>query len=241
MAGHSKFKNIMHRKGAQDKKRAKLFTKITREIIVAARSGAPDINSNPRLRTAIAAAKHANIPKDKIENAIKRANSDTEGENYDEIRYEGYGPGGIAILVEAVTDNKNRTATAVRTAFAKNGGTLSETGSVSYMFQRVGIILYVKESINSDEIFEVAIEVGAIDCQYSGEMHEISCNPENFVDITEKLEKKFGKAEHAEITWKPDTMINLDTETSEKVESLIEALEDCDDVQSISGNFIYGT
>lgn len=238
MAGHSKFKNIMHRKGAQDKKRAKLFTKITKEIIVAAKSGA-DPNFNPRLRTAIITAKGANIPKDKIENAIKKSASGVEGENYMELRYEGYGPAGIAVLIETLTDNKNRTVTDIKTAFSKNGGTLAETGSVSYMFKRFGVISYLsKEMNNQDEVLEVVLELGAVDCIFGEDIVDIYCNPEDFVRVSEAIETKFGDPESAEISWKADNVLELDEENYTKALQLIEALEDCDDVQSVSSNFV---
>jgi YebC/PmpR family DNA-binding regulatory protein len=237
MAGHSKFKNIMHRKGAQDRKRAKKFTQAAKEVYIAAKSGLPDPEMNPRLRTAIATARAINMPKDRIENAIKKASSAGEGENYEEIRYEGYASGGVAIIVEALTDNKNRTASDVRAAFNKYGGSLGETGSVSFMFEKVGLISYPADSGSADEFFEAVIEVGANDCQSDDMGHEILCDVESFSDVCEALENKFGQPESAEITWKPHNTVALDEEGAQKLIKLIDALEESDDVQKVVGNF----
>ena len=237
MAGHSKFKNIMHRKGAQDKKRAKAFTRAVKEIIVAAKTGMPDPNFNPRLRTAIITAKQANLPKDKIDNAIKKATSATDGVNYEEIRYEGYGPGGVAIIVETLTDNKNRTASDVRSTFSKNEGALGEQGSVGYMFKKVGSIVYEEKNIDKNEIIEVAIELEVDDCIDDDDIIEILCSTEKYSEISENLENKFGKPLESEIKWVSDIMVELDEENSEKVLKLLDALDNLDDVQSVNSNY----
>lgn len=235
MAGHSQFKNIMHRKGAQDAKRAKMFTKIVREIYVAAKQN-PDINFNPKLRLAIENARDANMPKDRVDAAIKKATDSGASENYDEIRYEGYGPGGVAIIVEALTDNRNRTASDVRAAFNKYGGQLGETGSVGFMFDRIGQILYGPE-INADEILEAAIEAGADDSISTDEGHEIVTSVENFHKVKEHLEAKFGQSLAQAIIWKPHNTNKVEGEQAEKLTKMIDALEDSDDVQNVYGNF----
>lgn len=235
MAGHSQFKNIMHRKGAQDAKRAKIFTKLVREIYVAAKTN-PDINFNPKLRLAIENARTANMPKDRIDAAIKKATDAGAGENYDEIRYEGYGPGGIAIIVEALTDNRNRTASDVRAAFNKYGGQLGETGSVSFMFDHISQILY-PATIDADKILEVSIDSGADDCISSEEGHEIIASIENFHKVKDALEKAFGPSLNAAITWKPHNITNVQGEQAEKLMKLVDALEDSDDVQNVYGNY----
>ena len=236
MAGHSKFKNIMHRKGAQDKKRSKAFTKAATEILVAAKSGG-DPEMNPRLRLAINNAKSINMPKDRIENAIKKATSAGEGYNYSEMRYEGYAPGGIAIIVEALTDNKNRTASEVRAAFTKHGGALGETGSVSYMFNRMGMIIYTANVGSVDDMMESAIEFGADDCVSCDESHEIVCCVDSFANVQKAFEEKFGVPESAELIWKAENHIEMNQENAEKVIKLIDTLEDSDDVQRVTGNF----
>ncbi|RST69791.1 YebC/PmpR family DNA-binding transcriptional regulator [Candidatus Aquarickettsia rohweri] len=236
MAGHSKFKNIMHRKGAQDKKRAKAFTRAVKEIIVAAKSGMPDPNFNPRLRTAITAAKQANLPKDKIDNAIKKATSADNDVNYDEIRYEGYGPGGVAIIVETLTDNKNRTASEVRAAFSKNGGALGEPGSVGYMFKKVGSITYEESNLDKNQLIDDAIEFEADDCTEKGNFIEIITNTEKYSEISDSLENKFGKPFESQVKWVADTLVELDGEKSEKVFKLLEVLDNLDDVQSVHSN-----
>jgi len=236
MAGHSKFKNIMHRKGAQDKKKAKLFTKIIREITVAASIGSPDAQFNPRLRLAILSAKEANLPKDKVETAIKKASSSLDHTNYEEIRYEGYGSAGIAFIVETLSDNKNRTASEVRSTFTKFGGALGETGSVSYMFQRVGLISYPSSIKNSEEILELAIEAGAEDCQTIEEEHDVYCSLENFHSVKDYLESKIGEPVSAKLIWKPAMETILDNETTKKILKLAHALEDLDDVQNVWSN-----
>ena len=236
MAGHSKFKNIMYRKSAQDQKRAKVFTKLIRELTVAAKQGA-DPDANPRLRAAIAAAKNANMAKDTLERAIARGSGDGEQDNYEEIRYEGYGPNGVAIIVEALTDNRNRTASEVRAAFSKFGGNLGETNSVSFMFDRVGQVIYPSDAATADEIFETALESGAQDVQSTEDGHEVLCDPNDFNEVRDGLEAKFGTAESAGLTWRPQNTVSLDDSGAETMIKLIDALEDSDDVQSVSSNF----
>ena len=236
MAGHSKFKNIMYRKSAQDAKRAKVFTKLIRELTVASKTGA-DPDANPRLRAAIAAAKSANMTKDTLERAIARGSGEGGSDNFEEIRYEGYGPGGVAIIVEALTDNRNRTASEVRAAFAKFGGNLGETGSVNFIFDRVGHVIYLADVASADEIFEVALEVGATDVVSSVDHHEVICKPEDFNDVRDAMETKFSVAETAELTWLPQNTVELSESGAETLLKLIEALEDSDDVQSVSSNF----
>ena len=235
MAGHSKFKNIMHRKGAQDKKRAKLFTKILREIAVAA-AGGTDQQFNPRLRLAVLAAKAANLPKDKVESAIHRASAQGQADNYEEIRYEGYGSSGVAVIVETLSDNRNRTASEIRSTFTKFGGTLGESGSVSYMFQRLGVITYPITVKTADEILEIAIDAGADDCKLTDEEHEIYCSMENLHTVKDYVESKIGEPLSASLIWLPNTINTLDTDGITKVLKLISALEDLDDVQNVWTN-----
>ncbi len=237
MAGHSQFKNIMYRKGAQDAKRAKVFAKLIRELTVATRSGLPDPNMNPRLRTAVAASKAANMPKDTMERAMKRGAGADDGENFEEIRYEGYGPGGVAFIVEALTDNRNRTASDVRSAFAKFGGTLGETNSVSFQFSHVGAIRYPPEAGSADEMLEAAIEAGADECESDATGHELTCPPDDFNDVREALEKQLGVALSAELTWKPSTTVEVNEDHAEGLFKLIEALDENDDVQKVASNF----
>jgi YebC/PmpR family DNA-binding regulatory protein len=238
MAGHSQFKNIMHRKGAQDKKRAKIFAKHIRELTVAAKAGLPDPAMNPRLRTAIAAARSDNMPKDNIDRAIKRASGEGEGETYEEIRYEGYGPGGIAVIVEALTDNRNRTAAEIRSAFSKSGGALGETGSVSFMFDHVGQVIFEAAEIDGEEVFEAALEAGAENVESDEDIHEITCAMEDFNDVRDALEDKFGEPQEAGIVWKPQNTIPVETEEkANSVFKLVDVLEDNDDVQKVSANF----
>ena len=237
MAGHSQFKNIMHRKGAQDKKRAKLFAKLAREIEVAARMGMPDPDQNPRLRSAVAAARGANMPKDRIERAISKAAGGDDGAVYEKIRYEGYGPHGVALIVDALTDNRNRTASEVRSAFSKFGGNLGETNSVAFMFDRVGQILYGAAAADADTMFEAALEAGAQDVSSSDNGHEISCDPEDFGQVVETLEATFGAPESASLTWQPQTTVDVNVEAAQSLVKLIDALEDGDDVQNVSANF----
>jgi YebC/PmpR family DNA-binding regulatory protein len=236
MAGHSQFKNIMHRKGAQDAKRAKVFAKLAREIEVAARSS-PDPDQNPRLRTAIAAARGQNMPNDRIKRAIEKASGGGEGDNYEEVRYEGYGPGGVAVIVETLTDNRNRTASEVRSAFSKHGGNLGETNSVSFMFDQVGEVIYPADIASAEEVFEAALEAGASDVASSDANHEIVCAPEDFGQVAEALDGKFGAPENAGLNWKPQTTVDLTADTARTVLKLIDVLEDSDDVQRVATNF----
>ena len=236
MAGHSKFKNIQYRKGAQDAKRAKTFSKHAKEIYVAAKMGMPDPDKNPRLRTAIIAARGDNMPKENITRAIKKAEGGDE-ENYEEIRYEGYGPGGVAVIVEALTDNRNRTASDVRTAFTKAGGNLGETGSVAFMFERVGIVRLKVDVGSADDIFEAALEAGAEDVQSDDGGHEITCQPDDLAVVRDALEAKFGEPEAARFDWKPNTTTELDQSGAESILKFIDVLEDNDDVQRVASNF----
>lgn len=237
MAGHSKFKNIMHRKSAQDAKRSKLFTRLIRELTVAARSGLADPEQNPRLRSAVAAAKAANMGGDTIDRAIRRGAGAEDGEQYDEIRYEGYGPGGVAIIAEALTENRNRTAAGIRAAFAKHGGNLGETNSVSFMFQRIGAIRYPAGAASGDDMFEAALDAGADDVESSDDGHEVLCAPEAFNDTREALEARLGAPESAELTWRPSSTVEVDEDGADKLFRLLEALEENDDVQSVAANF----
>ena len=236
MAGHSQFKNIMHRKGAQDAKRAKVFAKLAREIEVAARSS-PDVAQNPRLRTAIAAARGQNMPNDRIKRAIDKASGGGEADNYEEVRYEGYGPGGVAVIVEALTDNRNRTASEVRAAFSKHGGNLGETNSVSFMFDQVGEVVYPADKASAEDVFEAALEAGASDVASSSEAHEIICAPEDFGQVVETLTEKFGQPESAGLTWKPQTTVDLNADSARTVLKLIDVLDESDDVQRVATNF----
>ena len=242
MAGHSKFKNIMHRKGAQDAKRAKIFNRLAREITVAVKTGASDDPSmNPRLRLALQNARADNMPKDKIENAIKKGMGTTDTENYDEIRYEGYGPGGVAIIVEVMTDNKNRTAGEVRAAFSKFGGNLGETGSVGFMFDRVAVITYPATTADEEAMFEAAIEVGAENCEQEdsddGAIYEVTCPQSEFGTVREGLEAKFGEAKSAKLVWQPQNTTPVDESNASTLLKLIDTLEDNDDVQEVVANF----
>lgn len=241
MAGHSQFKNIMHRKGAQDAKRAKVFTKIIRELTVAAKSGSPNPEDNPRLRSAIAAARGANMPKDTMERAIKRGTDGGDMTNYEEIRYEGYGPAGSAIIVEALTDNRNRTASEVRSTFTKYGGNLGETNSVSFMFDRVGCITLPLTTGNSDVIFEAAIEAGAEDVESSDEAHTIYCAMEDLHAVADTLSSKFGAPE-AKLVWRPKGLHEVtDAQAAQTLMKFLDILEDNDDVQEIFTNVNFDT
>jgi YebC/PmpR family DNA-binding regulatory protein len=238
MAGHSKFKNIQHRKGAQDKKRAKIFTKLVREIITAAKIGGIDSTANPRLRAAISAARSQNLPKERIDRALSQATDPSGGDNYIEMRYEGFVPGGIAIIVEALSDNKNRTVSDVRAAFTKYGGNLGETGSVSFMFDRAGAILFAASVASGEEIFEAAIEAGASDVVSNEEEHIVYTEVEGFPECLEFLTKKYGDPLDSGIEWKPQNIIILDSlEKAEKLIKLIDALEESDDVQKVFVNY----
>ncbi|MBL8674422.1 MAG: YebC/PmpR family DNA-binding transcriptional regulator [Rhodospirillales bacterium] len=240
MAGHSQFKNIMHRKGAQDARRAKVFTKLLREITTAARSGLPDPASNPRLRAAVIAAREANMSKDTVDRAIKRASGADGDANYEEMRYEGYGPGGVAVIVEALTDNRNRTASDVRSTFAKYGGNLGETGSVAFMFDRVGEFRFKLAVGSADEVLEKAIDAGADDVQtVEGEdgHHEIVCAQDSYNAVREALEKSLGAPTSAKLVWRPRTGAPVEGETAQTLMKLIGALDDNDDVQTVFANF----
>jgi len=235
MAGHSQFKNIMHRKGRQDAMRSKLFSKLAREITVSAKLGLPDPTMNARLRAAIQAARAENMPKDNIERAIKKA-AGTDGENYEEIRYEGYAPGGVAVIIEALTDNRNRTASEVRSYFTKAGGSLAETGAVSFMFDRVGVIEFDAKVGDEDAVMEAAIEAGAEDVSSSEDGHQIFTAMETLRDVQKELEARFGEPRKAALTWRPQNSINVDDEAGEKILKLMDSLEENDDVQTVYSN-----
>lgn len=238
MAGHSQFKNIMHRKGAQDAKRAKVFTKLIRELTVSAKSGLPDPMVNPRLRAAVMAARDANMPKDTIERAIKRGAGGGDDANYDEVRYEGYGPGSVAIIVEGLTDNRNRTASEVRSAFTKSGGNLGESNSVSFMFDRVGEVHYPASAATADDMFEAALEAGADNVETSEEGHDITCAPDDVNNVRDALEAKFGAPDAARLGWRPQVLVPVtDEQTAQTLLKLLEVLDDSDDVQRVHANF----
>ncbi|MCC5971093.1 MAG: YebC/PmpR family DNA-binding transcriptional regulator [Pararhodobacter sp.] len=236
MAGHSKWANIQHRKGRQDAARAKLFSKLSKEITVAAKMGEPDPDKNPRLRLAVKEAKAVSVPKEVIERAIKKSQGG-DAENYEEIRYEGYGPNGVAVIVEAMTDNRNRTASNVRSLFAKHGGNLGETGSVGFMFDRMGQILYPAGAGDADTVMEAAIEAGASDVESSDEGHVIWCDFTELAEVSNALEASLGDAESTKLVWRPQTTTELDLEGMQKLMKLLDALEDDDDVQSVTANF----
>jgi YebC/PmpR family DNA-binding regulatory protein len=236
MAGHSQFKNIMHRKGAADVRRSKLFSKLAREITVAAKLGVPDPNMNARLRLAILNARAENMPKDNIERAIKKA-AGNDGENYETIRYEGYGPGGVAMIVEALTDNRNRTAGAVRSYLTKNGGALGETGSVAFMFDHVGQIVYKPEAGSADKVLEAAIDAGADDVQSGGDGHTITTSFADLGEVSKKLEAALGEAESVKAVWRPQTTTQLDEDKAASMLKLIGILDEDDDVQEVYANY----
>jgi len=236
MAGHSQFKNIMHKKGKQDAIRSKLFSKLAREITVAAKLGLPDPSMNARLRAAILAARAENMPKENIERSIKKA-SGADSETYAEVRYEGYAPGGVAIIVEALTDNRNRTAGEVRSYFSKSGGSLAETGAVSFLFDHVGVIEFPAKAASEDAMMEAAIEAGADDVQTSGESYEVITSIESLREVSQALESKFGEPRKANLTWKPHNTIGVDDDTGEKILRLVGMLEENDDVQNVYANF----
>jgi YebC/PmpR family DNA-binding regulatory protein len=236
MAGHSQFKNIMHKKGRADKARSKLFGKLAREITVAAKLGMPDPAFNPRLRAAIIAARAENMPKDNIERAVKKA-SGSDTENYDAIRYEGYAPGGVAVIVEALTDNHNRTAGEVRAIFTKNGGNLATTGAVSFMFDHVGVVEYDAKAASADAMLDAAIEAGGEDVVSNADGHQIFTTAETLNEVGKALEAKFGEPRKSALLWKPQNTVALDDESGEKVLKLIEALDDSEDVQNVYANF----
>ncbi len=236
MAGHSQYANIMHRKGKQDAARAKIFAKLAREIIVAAKAGLPDPEKNAKLRAAVLAARKENMPKDNIERAIKKAQGG-DAETYEEVRYEGFGPGGVALIVEALTDNRNRTAGDVRSIFTKHGGQMGENGSVAFMFNRVGSLLYPVEKGSADAMLEAAIEAGADECLSGEEGHEFLCNPDDFASVRDALEKALGPANAGRIIWKAQNSVAVDEESGAAILKLIDALDDNDDVQRVYANF----
>jgi YebC/PmpR family DNA-binding regulatory protein len=238
MAGHSQFKNIMHRKGAQDAKRQKIFNKLAREITVAAKSGLPDPAANPRLRAAIQAARGSNMPKDRIERALKQASPGGDDANYEEVRYEGFGPGGVALIVEALTDNRNRTASEVRTAFTKSGGSLGETNSVSFMFNRIGQVVYPAAAASADDMLDAAIEAGADDVQSDEDHHHIITAVDDLGTVRDSLETRFGAPASAKLTWQPQSLLPVTAEdTAQTLLKLLDTLDDSDDVQTVLGNF----
>ena len=237
MAGHSQFKNIMHRKGAQDAKRAKAFAKLIRELTVASREGGPEPDGNPRLRAAIGSAKASNLPKDTMAKAIRRGAGDLDGDHYETIRYEGYAAGGVAFIIEALTDNRNRTASDVRSAFSKYGGTLAESNSVVFQFKREGSVRYPLDRGNAEYMLDIAIEVGADEVITSGDDHEFFCLPESFYSIRTLLEKKLSLPLSAELTWRPINTVTINGQQTLEILKLIEALDEIDGVQTISSNF----
>ncbi len=237
MAGHSKFKNIMHRKGAQDKKRAKVFSRLGREISVAVKVGGDDIESNIRLRSAITAAKNLNMPKDNIERAIKRGQGNDPNENYEEVRYEGYGPDGVAIIVEALTNNKNRTAAEIRSTFSKYGGNLGETGSVSFGFNRLGNITLDKKLVKEDDLLEFLLNNDTEDLEVNENEYIIYCDQNNLHELNEKISSKYGDTNYSSLIWKSKNTININVENADKLFKLLEILEENDDVQMVSSNF----
>ncbi len=236
MAGHSQFKNIMHKKGKQDAIRSKLFSKLAREITVAAKMGLPDPAMNARLRAAVIAARAENMPKDNIERAIRKA-SGADAETYDEVRYEGYAPGGVAVIIEALTDNRNRTAGEVRSYFTKAGGALAETGAVSFMFDHVGLIEFEPKAATEDQMMEAALDAGAEDVASSADGHEVVTSLEGLREVAQTLEGRFGEPRQAKLVWRPQTSIAVDDEAGEKILKLVGALEDNDDVQTVYANF----
>jgi YebC/PmpR family DNA-binding regulatory protein len=236
MAGHSKFKNIMHRKGAQDKKRAGMFSKLSREITVAAKMGLPDPDMNPRLRAAINAAKAQSMPKDNIQRSIDKA-ARGDAETYEEVRYEGFGPGGVSLIIEALTDNRNRTATNVRTAFSKNGGNLGASGSVSHGFERMGLIEYPATAGDGDKVLEAAIEAGADDVESDEEGHRIWTSVDTLHEVSKALEPLLGEGEGAKLAWKPSTEVEVRGDDAASLMKLIDTLEEDDDVQTVWGNY----
>ena len=237
MAGHSHAKNVMHHKGAQDARRARQFAKLIREITVAAKQGLPDPAANARLRAAVATAYKQNMSKDAVDRAIKKASGATAGEDFSEIRYEGYGPSGVAVIVEALTDNRNRTASDVRSAFNKYGGAMGETNSVSFMFTRMGVVTYGPRAATPDAMLDAAIEAGADDVASDAEGHEVLCGPDTLFAVRDALEQRFGAPEEAKFDWRPSTTVTLDEERAAIVLKLIDALEENDDVQTVFANY----
>jgi YebC/PmpR family DNA-binding regulatory protein len=236
MSGHSQFKNIMHRKGRQDAQKSKLFSKLAREVTVAAKLGSPDPAMNSRLRLAILAARAENMPKDNIDRAIKKAQG-SDGETYEEVRYEGYGPGGAAVIVEALTDNRNRTASAVRSYFTRAGGALAETGSVAFMFNRVGEIVFPASAGSADAVLEAAIEAGAEDAQSDAERHVVTCAFGDLGEVAKTMEAALGEPQSVKIVWRPTTAAPLDEERAQSMLKLMDSLDDDDDVQNVYSNF----
>jgi YebC/PmpR family DNA-binding regulatory protein len=236
MAGHSQFKNIMHKKGAKDAQRSKIFGKLAREITVSAKTGLPDPDHNPRLRAAVIAARKENMPKDNIERAIKKALGG-DAETFEEVRYEGFGPGGVAVIVEVLTDNRNRTAGEIRAIFSKQGGALGITGAVSHSFSHLGVVHYPPGAGDADTMLEAAIEAGAEECESSPEGHDFLCVPADLHSVREALEKRFGEPDSAKLVWRPQTTVAPDEEAAQKLLKLLEALEDNDDVQTVFANF----
>ncbi len=236
MAGHSKWANIQHRKGRQDKLRSKLFSKLSKEITVAAKMGDPDPDKNPRLRMAVKEAKSQSVPKDVIDRAINKSVVG-EGDDYEEIRYEGYGPNGVAVIVEAMTDNRNRTASTVRSTFTKNGGNLGETGSVGFMFERKGEVTYLPEAGDADSVLEAAIEAGAEDCESTDEGHVIICADTDLNEVSGALETALGESTTAKLIWQPNMTTQMDLDAMQKLMKLVDALEDDDDIQRVTTNF----
>jgi YebC/PmpR family DNA-binding regulatory protein len=237
MAGHSQFKNIMHRKGAQDAKRARAFGKVIREITVSVKSGQPDPNANPRLRAAMVAARQINMPKDTVDRAIKKAAGEGGADTYESIRYEGRGPHGVAVIVEALTDNRNRTAGDVRAVFAKHGGELGAVNSAAFLFTRLGVVRYPAAAASADAMLDAAIEAGADNVETSAAGHEITCAPDDFNAVRDALEQRFGPAEEAKLDWRPTSTVTLDEEQARLVLKFIDALDDSDDVQTVFANF----
>jgi YebC/PmpR family DNA-binding regulatory protein len=238
MSGHSQFKNIMHRKGAEDAKKAKIFNKLAREIMVSCKTGAPDPSANPRLRAAIIDARKNNMPRERIDRAIKSGQPGADdGKHYEEVRYEGYGPGGCALIVEALTDNRNRTAAELRATLSKLGGTMGESGSVAFMFSHVGEILYPAKVASADAMLEAVIDAGGENVESGSEQHEINTKVEDFGAVRDALEKKFGEPASAKLVWKPQTLAHVTGEAAKGLVRLLDVLEDNDDVQNVVGNF----
>jgi YebC/PmpR family DNA-binding regulatory protein len=237
MAGHSQFKNIMYRKGGQDAKRAKLFTKLAREITVSCKTGSPDPDANPRLRAAIAAAKQASMPKDNIERAMAKATSTADADTLEELRYEGYGPGQVAVIVECLSDNRNRTAAEVRSAFNKNGGTMGETNSVAFNFERVGYLRYPAGAGDAEAMLEAAIEAGADDVVSDDEGHDIYCQPDDLNAVREAMTAARGEPEAARLDWRPNSTVPVDEDTAKTLLKFLDVLDDNDDVQRVAANY----
>ncbi|MDE8346804.1 MAG: YebC/PmpR family DNA-binding transcriptional regulator [Acidocella sp.] len=237
MAGHSQFKNIMHRKGAQDAKRARIFAKIIREITVSAREGLPEVAANPRLRAAVAAGLKQNMTRETIDRAIKKAAGAGTSEHYEAVRYEGHGPAGVAVIIEALTDNRNRTASVIRAAFNKHGGALGESNSVSFMFNRVGVVRYAAMVADADTMLEAAIEAGADDVASDDDGHEVLVGIEGFFAVRDTLEQRFGQPATARVEWRPNMTVTLDEDKAASVMKLLDVLEDDDDVQNVFANF----